>query len=556
MKERGAMSRKNISTKLAASAAIMAMAIGTTAAQAQAQAAAPEPAAAAPAPAPDPKTVALKKKVVEGVEARAKLGQVMTDSIYSFGELGFQETETSNYVTAILEKNGFTIQREVAGMPTGWTATWGKDGPLIALGSDIDGIPKASQKPGIPFHDPIIAGAPGHGEGHNSGQPLIVVAALAAKELMEKEKIPGRLMIWPGVAEEQLAGKAFFVRDGVFKNVDAVIFVHVASAFGTSWGQAPGTGMVSVQYDFHGASAHSAGAPWMGRSALDGVELMNIAWNMRREHLQPQQRSHYVINNGGDQPNVVPSEASVWYYFREQTFDAIKKNFELGNKISEAAAMATDTTVTRKMLGSAAPRHFNKPMAEALSANIEAVGMPVWSEDDQAFAKTVQFNLGAEEKGLPTELMKLRAPVEKPDSGGSDDIGDVSWVVPTVALYYPSNIPGLPGHHWSNGIAMATPIAHKGVVVGAKAVAMTLVDLLTNPTLLTQAKTYFTDDQLKKEQYIPMISATDKAPTYLNAGIMGEYKGALKPYYYDPAKYPTYLQQLGISYPNLTRVKK
>lgn len=499
---------------------------------------------------------ALKKTVEAGVDARAKLAQVMTDSIYSFGELGYHEVETSKYVTAILEKNGFTVQRNVAGMPTGWTATWGKDGPLIALGSDIDGIPKASQKPGIPYHDPLVEGAPGHGEGHNSGQPLIVVAALAAKEMMEKNHIPGRLMIWPGVAEELLAGKAFFVRDGIFKNVDAVIFVHVASNFATSWGFRGGTGLVSVEYSFHGASAHSAGAPWMGRSALDAVELMDVGWNFRREHLRPEQRSHYVITDGGDQPNVVPPEASVWYYFREQTFDAIKKNWDIGNKMSEAAAMMTDTTVTRKVLGSAAPAHFNKPLAEAMSANIQQVGLPAWTADDQAFAKTVQYNIGAKEEGLPTTIPPLRAPPEKPESGGSDDIGDVSWVVPTITLMYPSNIPGLPGHNWANGIAMATPIAHKGVVVGAKAVAMTIVDLMTNPALLASAKDYFTNVQLKNEHYVPMLGAADKPAIYLNTRTMDNYKDQLKKYYYDPAKYPSYLQQLGISYPNLTRIKK
>ncbi len=152
-----------------------------------------------------------------------------------------------------------------------------------------------------------------------------------------------------------------------------------------------------------------------------------------------------MITNGGDQPNVVPSEASVWYYFREQTFDKIKRNYEIANKIADAAAMETDTTVTRKVLGSAAPRHFNKPIAEALFQNIEAVGMPVWTADDEAFAKTVQYNIGAPEVGLETKVTPLRSPAEKPESGGSDDIGDVSWVVPTVTLGYPSNIPGLRG---------------------------------------------------------------------------------------------------------------
>ncbi|WP_370653607.1 amidohydrolase [Phenylobacterium sp.] len=494
---------------------------------------------------------ALKTKAEAGVEARAKLAQQMNDSIFSFGELAFQEVETSKYVTDVLEKNGFTIQRGVAGLPTGWTATWthGQGGPVIVLGSDIDGIPKASQKPGVPWHDPLIEGAPGHGEGHNSGQALNVVAALAVKEIMERDNIPGTLMLWPGVAEELLGGKAYMVRDGVFKGADVAIFTHVGSNLATAWGQPRGTGLVSVEYSFKGASAHSAGAPWRGRSALDAVELMNMGWNMRREHLRPEQRSHYVITDGGDQPNVVPSVASVWYYFREQSFDGIKKSYEIGNTIAQAAAKMTDTAVTHRVLGSAAPQHFNRPLAEAAKANIDKVGLPKWTADEQAFAKAVQKNLGAPEKGLATQLDKLATPVEKPESGGSDDIGDISWTLPTVSIYYPANIPELPGHHWSNAISMATPVAHKGVVAGSKVVAMTMVDVLTRPDLRAQAKDYFVKVQTKDQKYVPMLAATDKPPIEINTEVMAKYRPEMRKYYYDQDRYPTYLEQLGIKWP-------
>lgn len=498
---------------------------------------------------------ALKTEAVKAVDARAKLAQQMTDSIFSFGEIGFEESETSRYVTDILEKNGFKVTRGVAGLPTGWTATWGRGGPLIALGSDIDGVPQASQKPGVPYHDPIVPGAPGHGEGHNSGIPLVVVAALAAKEVMQREGIPGRLMIWPGVAEELLSGKAWFVRAGVFKDADAVLFAHVSSGFTTSWGEAAGTGMISAAYTFDGKAAHSGASPWFGRSALDAVELMNMGWNMRREHLRLQQRSHYVITNGGDQPNVVPPQASVWYYFREQSFDRILENFAIGNRIADAAAAMTDTKVTRRTLGAAAPRHFNKPLAEAAWANIETVGMPAWNADDRAFAKTVQHNLGAPEDGLKDKVDVLRPPPEENYIGGSDDIGDVSWTVPTITLNYPSNIPGIPAHHWGSAIAMATPIAHKGVVNGAKAMAMTVVDLMTKPALLAEAKAYFTDVQTKDQKYVPFLSAEDTPPILLNRKRMDEFRPELKKHYYNPDRYGTYLEQLGVRYPNTERRK-
>ncbi len=336
-----------------------------------------------------PPVALIKSQSLVEVEARVKLAQEINDSLFSFSELAFQEYETAKYLTNILEKEGFVVQRGIAGLPTGWVARWtnGSGGPVIALGSDIDGIPKANQKPGIPWREPIVAGAPGHGEGHNSGQAVNIVAALAVRDLMKRHNIAGTLLLWPGVAEELVAGKAFMVRDGVFKNVDAVLFTHVGNNLETAWGQPLGTGLVSVEYTFKGESAHSAAAPWRGRSALDAVELMNLGWNMRREHLRPEQRSHYVISDGGDQPNVVPSVASVWYFFREQDFKGIQNSFDIGNVISEAAAKMTDTTVTRRIIGTAAPRHFNRPIAEAAFANITAVGLPKWTPDEQAFAK-------------------------------------------------------------------------------------------------------------------------------------------------------------------------
>ena len=504
-----------------------------------------------------PNVRALKSQAIAKVDAQAKLGQEINDSLFSFSELAFQEFETAKYLAGILQKNGFQVERGVAGLPSGWVARWtnGTGGPVIALGSDIDGIPKANQKPGVPWREPLVPGAPGHGEGHNSGQAVNIVAALAVKDLMQRNNIPGTLVLWPGVAEELVAGKAFMVRAGVFKDVDAVLFTHVGSNLETAWGQPQGTGLVSVEYTFNGESAHSAGSPWRGRSALDAVELMNMGWNMRREHLRPEQRSHYVITDGGDQPNVVPSVASVWYFFREQSFDRISKNFGIGNTIAEGAAKMTDTTVSRRIIGTAAPRHFNKPMAEAAYANIKAVGLPHWTPEEQAFAKLVQKNVNAEkQEGLAVALEKFEPPLPEPKSGGSDDIGDVSWTVPTITINYPSNIPELPGHNWANAISMATPIAHKGIVAGAKVVAMTTLDLLVDAKLRSAAKDYFTNVQTKTQKYQPVLSPTDKPAVEINADVMARFKPELSKYYYDPSRYPTYLEQLGIKFPMLERV--
>src|SRR5262245_4100012 len=286
----------------------------------------------------------FKAAVVEGVDARRKLSQVMNDTVFSFGELAYQEFETSKYLTDLLEQNGFTVERGIANMPTAWVARWGSGSPVIALGSDLDCIPKANQMPGVAYRQQMVEGAPGHGEGHNSGQAVNIVAALAVKDLMEREKLPGTLVIWPGVAEELLGGKAYFVRAGLFKDVDAVLFTHVGDDFSTAWGQPTGTGLISVEYTFEGESAHAAARPWRGRNALRAVELMNIGWDFRREQLRPEQRSHYVITNGGDQPNVIPPLASVWYFFREMDFDNIKRNYKIANKIADPAAMNAATT--------------------------------------------------------------------------------------------------------------------------------------------------------------------------------------------------------------------
>ena len=506
-------------------------------------------------PKDDARIEKLKGEAVAEVEARREHTQQMVDSIFSFGELGFQETETHRYVVDILRKNGFTVEEGVAGIPTAFMATWGSGKPVIALGSDIDGIPQASQKPGVAYHDPLIEGAPGHGEGHNSGVPLNITAAIAVKKIMEREKLPGTLKIWPGTAEELVGTKAYFIRAGLFKDVDVALFTHVGSDFGVSWGERAGTGLVSVEYSFRGQTAHSAGAPWRGRSALDAVELMNIGWNYRREHLPLEHRSHYVVTDGGDQPNVVPRTASVWYYFRETTYPKIKQLWETGDAMAKGAAMMAGVELLpTRVLGSAWPQHMNRAIAMAAHENIQKVGMPEWSEADQTLARAVQKELGSREQGMPTRVgRELSGPVRDNRGGGSDDIGDITWNVPTITLRYPANIPGLPGHNWSSAIAMATPIAHKGVTAGAKAQAMTMIDILTKPELVKLAWDYFRNVQTRTQKYEPLIRAEDKPAIELNKDRMAKYREQMRKYYYDPTRYKTYLEQLGIKYPTVKK---
>jgi aminobenzoyl-glutamate utilization protein B len=507
------------------------------------------------APRPDPRLARLKAEVAREIDARAGFTARLVDAIFSYGELGFQEVESSRFLVQVLRDSGFTVEEGIAGIPTAWVARWGSGRPVISLGSDIDGIPQASQYPGIACRAPMVEGAPGHGEGHNSGLAVHITAALAARAVLERERLPGTIEVWPGVAEELVGTKAHFVRAGLFARSDVAIFTHVGNNLGVQWGMRDGTGLVSVEYSFEGRAAHSAGAPWRGRSALDAVELMNVGWNYRREHLRLPHRSHYVVTVGGDQPNVVPPRASVWYYLRELDEPEIRELWAVADTMAQAAAqMAGVRLAGSRVLGSAWPQHFNKPIAEAMNVNIQRVGLPQWSDADQRLARAVQKEAGSPDSGLATRLDTLESPVRPGDrrGGGSDDIGDVTWSLPTVTLRFPSNIPNLPGHSWLNAIAMATPIAHQGATAGAKVVAMTILDLAMTPALVDSAKAYF-GRQTETTRYRPFIRAEDQPAIELNAGVMERYRPAMRKFYYDPSRYPSYLEQLGVAYPTLKR---
>ncbi len=492
----------------------------------------------------------LQDEVLSEVESMEKLSQEMVDMVFSFSELGFEEVWTVEYITGILEAEGFEIQRGCSGMPTCYVASWGSGSPVIGFMGDIDGLPETSQKPGVAYQDPLIPGGPGHGEGHNSAPAVDIVAAIATKRVMERHGLSGTLKVIPGVAEELVASRTYMVNDGLFEGMDIMLSTHISRNFSTAWGIS-GSGLVSTMFTFHGRTAHGAASPWDGLSALDAAELMDVGWNFRREHLRLQQRSHSIIVNGGNQPNVVPSEASVWYYFRELDYARIKALHEIGQTIAEGATMMTGTTVTERVLGSAWPSSMSKPLAERMHANILRVGMPEWSEADQAMAHAAQKELGAEEVGLPTELEQELKESDQGMGGGSDDIAEVSWNLPTIRLRYPGNIPGMTGHHWSSGIAMATPIAHRGANYGSRVIAMTAIELVNEPALVEEAWTYFREVTTKDFQWASLIPAGIEPPIFINAEKMARFRPLLEELRYDPTRFDTYLEQLGITYPTV-----
>lgn len=494
---------------------------------------------------------ALKRTAVVQVDRQAKLVQEIVDSVFSFSEPAYQEFATQKYVGAILKKHGFRFETGVAGIPSGWVATWshGSGRPVISLNNDEDDLRGLSQMPGVLKREPIVPGAPGHGEGHNTGVGGMVVAAIVLKDLMEKNNISGTIQVWPGIAEELVGGKAYYVRAGVFKDVDAVLSTHVGDALATSFGRDPTTGLVSVQYSFTGKAAHAGADPWDGRSALAGVELMDAGIQYQRQFYRPSARTHHVITDGGDQPNIVPAHATVWYYFRENSPDRIRENYESGNRIAAGAAMMTGTTMTHRLIGEAWPGWGNEPIAQAMQANIERVGMPAWSKADKAYALAVQKTLGLKPVGLKEKVDAIGKPIADPHGGYSDDIGDVMWTVPTVRLLYPSNIPGVPFHTWQAALAEATPIAHKGAVADAKVLVLTALDMYLKPELLAAAKAYFEDVQTRTVKYRSFLAPDDAPAIHINDAVMEQYRPLLEKHYYDPAKYDSYLQQLGVAYP-------
>lgn len=450
-----------------------------------------------------------------------KFGQI-SDSIWSFAELGMQEFRSAELLASTLEAEGFTVRRGEAGMPTCFTGSWGSGKPVIGILGEFDALPMLSQKGGVPRQDPVIDGAPGHGCGHNMMGTAGVAAAIAVKKAMQENRLPGTIIFFGSPAEETIISRPYMVRAGLFKDVDAVIDNHSSSGFATSYGVS-GNAVISVIFSFSGRTAHSAGAPWSGRSALDAVEIMNVATNYLREHLHYTQRMHYVITEGGEAPNVVPDRASVWYYVRN-TDARVEEMYQRVIDCAKGAALATGTELASiKVLTGVHQRHSNKGMAELLQKNIELVGMPKWTEKENEFARALQKELGAAEHGYPTEVSRLRAPSTVEVGGGSSDVGEVSLVAPTATVTFPGGVPGAISHHWSSVAAYHGSAAWKGLNAGAKVMAATALDLLTKPEVLAAIRKEF-EEYSKTHPYKSFLPPDATPPLDLNRDLMEKYR--------------------------------
>ncbi len=454
-----------------------------------------------------------------------KFGRI-SDRIWEYAELGLQEFNSANLLADTLEEAGFTVERGLAGIPTCFVATYGSGKPVIGLLGEYDALPMLSQKGRVPKKDPVVEGAPGHGCGHNAMCTAAAAAAIAVKEAMDKYGIKGTIKVFGSPAEEIVASRPYMIRAGLFEGVDAVIDNHSSSGFGTDYGVG-GNALFSTIFTFKGKTAHSAGAPWVGRSALDAVEIMNVATNYLREHLPLTHRMHYVVLEGGEAPNVVPDKASVWYYVRN-TDERLEDMYRRVVDCAKAGALAAGVELaSMRVISAIHQRHANKAAAELFQKNIELVGMPAWTEEEQAFAKALQKELGAEEKGMPSQVDKLEAPTGMFVGGGSSDVGDVTLIAPTATITFPGLVPGAIGHHWSAVASFYGSTAWKGLNAGAKAIAASAVDLLTKPEELAKLRKEF-EEYSKKRPYKPFLPADAQPPNDLNKELMDKYRGLLE----------------------------
>jgi len=476
--------------------------------------------------------IADKVAIANGVEARQEKFWRISDAIWSYAELGLEEFRSSKLLADVLEAAGFKVDRGIAGMPTDFVATWsrGSGQPAIGFLGEFDALPMLSQKAGVPKKDPLVPGAPGHGCSHNTMGTVQALTVIALKEVMERKGLSGTLKLFGSPAEEILTSRPFMVRAGLFQGTDVVLDCHGDSAFQVAYGM-EGTAMYSFIVTFRGKTAHAGSFPWMGRSATDAVELMHAGTERMREHLPTTQRTHWVTLEGGEAPNVVPDRASTWYFIRDLD-ENVENNFQWALDCAKGAALMTQTTYEVKTLGAIHQRFPNKRLAELVFENIKAVGKLTYTDEEEAFARAMQTEAGYPMIGMDYPL-KLTSPESEPLRGGSSDVGDVTLVAPTVSLRFPVRVPGSPSHHWTVVSASKTSIAHKGLTAGAKVLAFSAFDLLTDPKILIEIRKEFAELTVKRP-YKTFLPDGAQPPLGFYTDLMAKYRGAMEKFYIKP----------------------
>ena len=443
----------------------------------------------------------MKEKAWGWIEGNRERLIELSDEIWEHAELGLVEEKSSKLLADELEKHGFRVERGVAGMPTAFVATWGKEKPVVGLMGEYDALPGISNKK-VPWKEPLREGAPGHGCGHNIHGVTAVAAAIAVRHTLKEEGVKGTVKFFGSPAEENYDGKVFMVRAGCFDGVDACLSHHPGSINSASL--ASSTAVNSVKFHFYGKTSHAAGSPEQGRSALDAIELMNVGVNYLREHVIDKARIHYVIEEGGGQPNVVPDYARSWYYVRAPERDQLEPIYVRVLKIAEGAAMMTETRLKVEFIAGIYNLLPSKTLSGVVVGNMREVGAPSYTEEELAFARKIAETVPREQK--IDNLRKTKLPNweryvdidlvtdildpwnEGEVSGGSTDVSDVSWKTPTMEFGATTFVLGAPGHSWQAVACSGTSIGHKSLIFAAKTMAGSALDLLTKPEFLRKAK--------------------------------------------------------------------
>jgi len=429
-------------------------------------------------------------------------------TLWDYAELALLETRSAEYLADYLESEGFTVERGVAEMPTAFVASFGEGRPIIGVLAEFDALPNIGNAP-VPRKEPRSDGyLHGQGCGHNLFGAGSVGAAVALKRTMEAHGLTGMVRLYGTPAEETVVGKVYMAKAGLFDDLDAALDWH--PSLETKVSNQSGQAMNNFEVEFYGQAAHSAADPWNGRSALDAVEMMDYGANMLREHIRPTARIHYVIPSAGEAPNVVPEYARVWYYVRDTARAPVDATYQRLLKIAEGAALATATDYRVTLLTGVHAMLLNRPLQEAMQANLELVGGPDFSDEDQAFARELQKYLGIEEKGLEAEPKPLK-PEPEPPGGGSTDVAEVSWIAPVVSLSVTTAAAGIPWHSWATSASHGTEGSVRGAEVAARVLALTGVDLLLDPDLVVEARAYF-DEKTEGRPYVSPVPSDQKPP--------------------------------------------
>jgi aminobenzoyl-glutamate utilization protein B len=451
---------------------------------------------------------AAKRTVL--VEAERLSGEIarMSSTLWDYSELALKEQKSAALLADILEREGFQVQRGVAGMPTAFMATFGSGTPVIGILAEYDALPGIGNE-AMPKKQARADGVTaGQGCGHNLFGAGSVGAAMALKRAMVTHKLPGTLRLYGTPAEETGIGKVFMARDGLFNDLDAALDWHPSDETGV--GNAPNQALNNFTIEFFGQPAHAAADPWNGKSALDAAELFTHGLNLMREHVKPTTRIHYVYTSAGEAPNVVPAYASIWAFVRDLDRTAVESHYAWILKIAEGAALATRTTFKATLTTGLHEYLFNRPLQEAMQRNLDVVGGPKFAEPEQVFARQLQHELGIAELGLETSVRPL-APGLLPPEGGSTDVSEVSYITPTVSLGATTAGKSVPWHSWATAASHGIPGASRGADVAAKVIALTGVDLLTQPDLVTRARADFVKKTAGKPYQSP-IPAGQKPP--------------------------------------------